>query len=137
MSPSEPYQNNQDNLEIFCREYVVSKHGLMYKKSNSLVIIYRQLSDFLNNSVRVNTIKLKLRMYYHMNNTFRDAIFEITVDGPLFNTSDTSSLYIKHSGRLFNTFSISIKAVGNSVNDNLSIPISFFKDLFTIPTNLS
>ena len=51
------------------------------------------------------------------------------------NTSDTS--YIKHNGRLFNTFSISNKTKENSVNENLSLPIDFFKHFFTIPTNLS
>ena len=51
------------------------------------------------------------------------------------NTSDTS--YIKHNGRLFNTFFISNKTKENSVNENLSLPIDFFKHFFTIPTNLS
>ena len=38
---------------------------------------------FLNNFVKVYPIKLKLGMLDHMNNTFRDTVFSISVDVPL------------------------------------------------------
>ena len=41
------------------------------------------MSGFLNNSVRVYPIKLKLGMLDHMNNTFRNTAFQISVDVPL------------------------------------------------------
>ena len=52
-------------------------------------------------------------------------------------TSDTSSSYTKHNGRLFKTFSTSNKTVNSTVNDNFSLPIDFLKKLLAIPTNLS
>ena len=42
-------------------------------------------------------------------------------------TSDISSSYTKHNGRLFKTPSTSNKTVSNSVNDNFSFRIDFFK----------
>ena len=44
----------------------------MYKKSNSLVY---KLSDFLDNSVRVHLIKLKLGMLDLKNNAFSNTVF--------------------------------------------------------------
>ena len=41
------------------------------------------MSRFLNNSVWVYPIKLKIDMVYHMSNTFRNAVFQISVDIPL------------------------------------------------------
>ena len=51
-------------------------------------------------------------------------------------TSDTSSSYTKRNGRLFKAFSASNKTVSNSVKDSFSLPMDFFKQLLTIPTNL-
>ena len=41
------------------------------------------MSDFLKNSVRRYPVKLKLGMLDNMNNTFRNTVFEISVDVPL------------------------------------------------------
>ena len=50
--------------------------GLMYKKPNSFAYKFvASCQVFLNNSVRVYPIKLKLGMLDHMNNTFRDTVF--------------------------------------------------------------
>ena len=38
------------------------------------------MSGFLNNSVRVYPTKLKIGMLDHMNNTFRNTVFQISVD---------------------------------------------------------
>ena len=54
----------------------------------------------------------------------------------LFGVDISDASYIKHNGRLFNTFPISNKTVDKSANDNLSLPIDFLKHCFTIPTNL-
>ena len=47
----------------------------MYKSRTRLFKICRQLSGFLNNSVKVYPIKLKIGMLDHMNNTFRNTVF--------------------------------------------------------------
>ena len=41
------------------------------------------MSGFLNNSVTVYPIKLKIGMLDHMNNTFRNTVSHISVDVPL------------------------------------------------------
>ena len=41
------------------------------------------MSGFLINSVRMYPVKLKLGMLDNMNNTFRNTVFEISVDVPL------------------------------------------------------
>ena len=41
------------------------------------------MSGFLNNSVTVYTIKLKIGILYHMSNTFWNTVFEISADVPL------------------------------------------------------
>ena len=55
-----------------------------------------------------------LQFYFHDLNFSYNKQF-----GP--KTSDTSSPYTKHKGRLFKTFSTSNKTVNNSVNDNVSL----------------
>ena len=48
----------------------------MYKKSNPFVKqSSRQFPGFLNNSVKVNSVKLKIDMLYHMKNTFQNTSF--------------------------------------------------------------
>ena len=57
---------------------------LMYKNSNSFGYkIVVKFPGFLNNSISVYTIKLKLGMLYQINNTFRKAIFQISINVPL------------------------------------------------------
>ena len=46
-------------------------------------IICRQLSFFLNNFVSGYPIKLKIELLYHINSTFRNTDFYISVDVPL------------------------------------------------------
>ena len=41
------------------------------------------MSGFLDNSVKVYLVKLKIGMLYHTNNTFRNTVFKISVDVPL------------------------------------------------------
>ena len=41
------------------------------------------MSVFLNNFVRMYSIKLKICILYHMNNTIRNTIFKISADVPL------------------------------------------------------
>ena len=53
-------------------------HRVMYKKSNSFVcIIYisGQLPVFLNNSVKICRLNLKIGMLYHMNISSRNTVF--------------------------------------------------------------
>ena len=52
--------------------FFFSIHLLMCKKSSSFVC---QLSGFLNNSVRVYPVKLKIGMLDHIKNTFRNTVF--------------------------------------------------------------
>ena len=49
----------------------------MYKKLNSFVY---KLLGFLNNSVRMYPIKLKIDMRYHMSSTFQNTFFHISVN---------------------------------------------------------
>ena len=58
------------------------------------------MSGFLNNSVRVYPIKLKIGMLDHMNNTFENTVIQISVDVPLkclvnWLNANKISLYIK------------------------------------------
>ena len=59
------------------------------------------MSDFLNNSVRVYPIKLKLGMLDHKNNTFRNTVFEISVDVPLIFTQTIKPLILCASFRAY------------------------------------
>ena len=55
----------------------------VYKVELLCLKVYRQLTGFLNNSIRVYPIKLITVMLDHMNNNFRGTIFYIFVDVPL------------------------------------------------------
>ena len=56
----------------------------MYKNSNSFGYkIVVKFPGFLNNSISVYTIKLKLGMLYQINNAFRKTIFQISINVPL------------------------------------------------------
>ena len=59
------------------------------------------MSDFLNNSVRVYLIKLKLGMLDHKNNTFRNTVFEISVNVPLIFTQTIKPLILCASFRAY------------------------------------
>ena len=64
------------NLAMMHNYFFFSTHRLIYKKSNSFFSkICSQLSDFLNNSVRVYPTKLKISMLDHVSNTFQNTIF--------------------------------------------------------------
>ena len=58
-------------------------HLLINKKLNSFVY---KFVGFLNNSIRVYTIKLKIGLLYHMNNTFQNTNFQICIHVPLMET---------------------------------------------------
>ena len=55
----------------------------MYKSRTGLFMDLWSIVRFLNNFVKVYPINLKLGMLDHMNNTFRDTVFSISVDVPL------------------------------------------------------
>ena len=58
----------------------------MCKKSNKFNIVYIfvvHCQFFSNNSVGVCPMKTKIDKVYHINNTFRNTVFYISVDVPL------------------------------------------------------
>ena len=50
------------------------------KGGTGLFISLLSLSGFLNNSVRVYPIELKIVMLYHMNKTFRNSVFSVSIN---------------------------------------------------------
>ena len=68
----------------------------MDKKSNSFVYLLWVVSFFPNNFARVCPVKLKIDMFCHMKNTFRNTLFYISVDVPLTYFSPLSSVAIVH-----------------------------------------
>ena len=62
-------------------------HLLIYKKAELVGSqICRQFPGFLNNFIKVYTIRLEIGMLYHMNNTFENTIFQIYGNVPLMGT---------------------------------------------------
>ena len=68
-----------DVLIIFSSRHIV----WCIKSRTRLFINLPSIVGFLNNSARVYPIKLKIGMLDHMNNTFRNTVFQISVDVPL------------------------------------------------------
>ena len=64
----------------------------MYKKSNFFIYIFVVHCQFYpNNSVGVCPINLKICMLYHMNNTFQNTAFYISVDVPLIKSVNSEN----------------------------------------------
>ena len=60
---------------------------LIIKVGQVCLQICCQFPVFLNNSISMYSKKLKLRMLYHMHNTFRNTIFQISVNVALMKQS--------------------------------------------------
>ena len=74
-----------NTLDAYLQKFMSQFQFCQYEISKGyLFLIYKffcqKLSGFLNYSVRVYPIKLKIDMLYDMNNTFRSTIFQISVN---------------------------------------------------------
>ena len=68
---------------IFSSEHVLERHIDWCIKNRSLLFTNcRQFPGFLSNSIRLYSIKLKIGMPYHKNNTFRNTILKIYANLP-------------------------------------------------------
>ena len=78
-------EHHAANIFFILMHYFGDTHDLVHQHLSSFCLdTSNQLSVFPNNSDRICLIKLKMGILYHMNNTFRYTVFQISVPESLF-----------------------------------------------------